>query len=501
MADTKHSDHQETLEASQTSGEAAEQEQAEKLQLEVNVESRGACQRHITVKVSRGDIDRFFAKEFTDLMPTAQVPGFRAGRAPRKLVENRFRKQVADKVKGELLMACLSQVQEEQKLSAISEPDVDLDAVELPDEGPMTFEFGIEVRPDFEMPKWKGLKLDRPAHEITKDDIDAALRRSLMRLARLTPVESPAQAEDFVTVNLTSSEAGKTLKVEKDLVLRVRPTLSLRDANVADFLPVLLGAKAGDVRETQAVVSADAANEALRGKTIDLKFEVLEVKRIELPAITPELLQEVGGFECEADLRDALKDSLERRLQYEQRRIARRQITEALTAAADWELPPDLLKRQSRRELQRLVMELQRSGFSDDEIRAHENELLQNSRVETARALKEHFILERIAEDEGIEAEEADFDTEIALIAAQTGEAPRRVRARLEKAGSMDVLHNQVIERKVVEKILEAATFQDAPFEFEKTEGEAVNVAVVAGDEVEIPEAKEGGGEPLPNRP
>ena len=74
--------------------------------------------------------------------------------------------------------------------------------------------------------------------------------------------------------------------------------------------------------------------------------------------------------------------------------------------AANWELPPAMLRRQSRRELQRAVMELQRSGFSEEEIRAHENSLRQNSMASTARALKEHFILERIAEEEEIDAGE-----------------------------------------------------------------------------------------------
>ena len=109
-------------------------------------------------------------------------------------------------------------------------------------------------------------------------------------------------------------------------------------------------------------------------------------------------------------------------------------------------------------------MELQRSGFSEEEIRAHENVLRQNSRASTARALKEHFILERIAEDQQIDADEKDYDAEIAAIAKQTNESPRRVRARLEKRGSMDVLRNQIIERKVVDLILANAVFKEVPY-------------------------------------
>src|SRR5690606_38891293 len=121
----------------------------------------------------------------------------------------------------------------------------------------------------------------------------------------------------------------------------------------------------------------------------------------------------LGGFTDEGDLRDAIKESLERRLSYHQQQRARQQVLAALTVSADWELPPELLKRQADRELQRSVLELRRSGFSEQEIRAHANELRQNSLATTARALKEHFILERIAEAEGIEDTPEDYDKEI----------------------------------------------------------------------------------------
>jgi len=163
--------------------------------------------------------------------------------------------------------------------------------------------------------------------------------------------------------------------------------------------------------------------------------------------------------------------------------------------AADWELPPELLRRQSRRELQRAVLELRRAGFSEDEIRAHENELRQNSAASTARALKEHFILERIAEEEGIDVDESDYTREIALIALQSGESARRVRARLEKSDSMDVLRNQIIERKVIELILDRAEFKEVPFEFERPEAEALDQAA-GGHGAEIPEAKPEAGAP-----
>ena len=500
MSDIEKPDSDEVLESNEAiadqSTESPEGEGQPKLHLDVKIESRSACQRHITVAVAREDIDRYFDKEFSELMPTAQVPGFRPGHAPRKLIEHRFRKDVAERVKGALLMDSLAQIHEEQDLSAISEPDLDLEAVEIPEAGPLTFEFGLEVRPQFDLPKWKGLKIDKPVREFLDADVDAAMTRLLTNRGRLVPSDTPAEAGDYVTTNLKFKHGDEVLSSSDEEVIRIRPVLSFRDGKIEQFDQLMAGVRAGESRTAEAQLSEDAPNAALRGQKVTAIFDVLEVKKLEMPELNAELLDELGGFELEADLRDAIKDMLQRRLDYQQRQRAREQITAALTVAADWELPPELLQRQSQRELQRAVMELRSSGFGEDEIRAHENVLRQNSRAATARALKEHFILERIAEEQEIEADENDYEAEIQLMATQANESARRVRARLEKGGSMDVLRNQIIERKVVDLILENAEFHEVPYEMEESDVAALELSAGGGEDSEIPAAKPGGAEP-----
>ena len=427
-------------------------------------------------------MDRFFDKEYSELVTEAQVPGFRPGHAPRRLVEKRFHKEVTERVKGGLLAGAIAQVSEEQKLSPISEPDLDLDAVEVPDEGPMTFEFDIEVRPDFDLPQWKGMTIERPVREFTDEDVDKALKNLLSRHGRLVPYQGPADSGDYISTNLSFTYQGQVLSSAAEELIRIRPVLSFRDGRIEQFDELMKGVCAGETRSGEARLSEDAPNEVLRGRSVTATFEVQEVKRLELPEITQEFLDALGDFESEADLRDAIRDNLKRQLVYQQHRRAREQITASLTVAADWELPPELLKRQSQRELQRAVMELRRSGFSDEEVRAYENQLRQNSRQATARALKEHFILERIAEEEKIADVPADYEVEVRLIADQSGETPRRVRARLEKANQMDVLRNQIIERKVIEMIQEHATFKEVPYEPEALEAEALERTAGGGE-------------------
>ena len=162
--------------------------------------------------------------------------------------------------------------------------------------------------------------------------------------------------------------------------------------------------------------------------------------------------------------------------------------------AANFELPESLVKRQTMRELERKVLELRSSGFDEDSIRKYVNASKQNAQASTESALREHFILEQIAEEEGVDADEADYDAEIAMIAKQSDMPERRVRARLEKQGQMDALRNQIVERKVVEIVVEAADVTE-----KKSKGKAgdkdsefavYHSVLATKDEELIPEAK-----------
>src|SRR3989304_3677380 len=164
-------------------------DEAEPLDLTVDVKSPSACERRVTVTIPRDDINRYFDNAFGELMPTSAVPGFRVGRAPRKIVEHRYRDQVTDQVKSSLLMDSLGQISDDKQFTAIGEPNFDLEAVEVPDAGPMTFEFTIEVRPEFDMPQWKGLKLKRLVREDTDQDVAEQLEQKLARYRQIPPFD------------------------------------------------------------------------------------------------------------------------------------------------------------------------------------------------------------------------------------------------------------------------------------------------------------------------
>ena len=460
------------------------EEMGEKMNISVDIQEISSCERRIKVTIPREEIDKFYDDEFQELTDTAYVPGFRQGLAPRKLVEKRFKKEIGERVKNNLVMGALTQVNDMSTITPIGEPDFDYSAVVLPDTGPMIFEFNLEVRPEFDMPKWKGLKIKRPVREFTSADVDRAVEQFLSQYGDLAPTTEPAKVGDYIVSKLTFEQDGTVISKAEEETIRIKPTLSFQDGTIKDFDKFMEGAKAGDHRSIKATLSMDAPNPAMRGKEIEAIFDILEIKKLAVPELTKEFLERIGGFSDVGEFRDGVLDSLKQQLDYEQRQQARKQITEALTVTASWDLPPSLLEKQADRELERMVMELRRSGYPENTIRSEINYLRQNSRAAVAQSLKEHFVLEKIAEEENVEDSPRDYEVEIAMIAAQSNTTPRRVRAQIEKQGSMDLLRNQIIERKVVDMILENATFVDVPYEIDGiTEEEAIDRAA-GGSEI-----------------
>lgn len=480
--------------------ESGAESEKQPLDLSIEVQEVSACERHVTVTIPRADIDRYFQKQYDELAPEASVPGFRTGRAPRKLIENRFKPQVADQVKGSLIMDSLSQIGDGDDYSAISEPDFDFEQVSIPDEGDMTYEFNIEVRPEFDTPQWKGLKLERPEREFTDADVDDHIAKLGVQFSDLVPVDEPVKLNDVITCDITCRHNNNVVNQEKELSLHVRPTLSLADATIDDFGDLIVGSKAGESKSVTVDISEYSENEELRGEKVEVEFAIHDVKRVE--SKTDAEIAEKIGFDSGDELRELIRKSLNDQLQYAQREKIRDQISASLTESANWELPPDLLRRQARRELDRSVMEMRSSGFSEDEVTAKTNVLRKNIMDRTERLLKEHFILEKIAEEESVQEEERDYEIELARLAAQQNDSVRRIRARLERNGQMDALRNMIIERKVIEMIEEHAEMKPITFETDSKETvTAIDFFVAGGGREEIPEAKyddDGQQQPLP---
>jgi trigger factor len=385
-------------------------------------------------------------------------------------------------------MASLEQLAEEQDIAPLAPPDLEPGKIVIPKEGPLVYEFEVEVRPQFQLPNYKGLKLKRPVQTFVDTDVETEKRRLLEPYGQIVPKEgkSPKVAiGDLVTCDITTRLGDQALNEVKEVRIKVDPRLALKDGVAEDFGKQMTGAKAGDTKTVDIKLSDAVANQALRGQTVKATFKIHDVKTVRLPELTPDILDQFG-VSSEAQLDELLRVVLQRRLEYLQRQSARQQVINLVAEQALSELPQDLLVRQARRALQRKAVEMQSAGLSDQEVNGRLRMMQQDIVQSTAAALKEHFVLQKIAEDEKLDVNDDDIDAEIDRIAARTDESPRKVRARLEREDMLEALAAELLESKALDLILDNAEYEDVPLKAEDqeaavatTEAQAVQGEVV----------------------
>jgi trigger factor len=431
-----------------------------RLSLKVDIENVGPCRKHVRVTVPRTDIDHFSGEALQEIVKTAAVPGFRKGRVPATLAQKRFRDDIANSVRQRVLMQSLEQLAEENTLDPINEPDFDVDSLIIPEQGDFEYEFDVEVRPDFELPQYGGLTIQRPIREVTDANVDAYLNRFLSQYAVNVSHDGPAEANDFVVASVEFTRDGVPFRKISSIELQLKPIVRFRDTELQGFDKLMAGAVAGTEKKTQVVISHEAEQVEMRGEKLDASITVGEVLRLKPPELTPGFFDRVGYSDLAA-LREEVRGMLERQVVYEQRQSVRRQVIEKITESATWELPEQLVLKQTENALRREILEMEQAGFTTQQIMARENQLRQSAITSTRQALKEHFVLDKIADHEKIEVTPIDIDAEIQMMAIQRGENPRRVRARLIKSGVIENLEAQIRERKAVDVVLKSAVYED----------------------------------------
>lgn len=441
-------------------GTQADAEQKYKLSLKVDIDNVGPCKKHVRVTVPRKDIDHFSEEALKEIVDTASVPGFRKGRVPATLAQKKFKTDISNSVRQRVLMQSLEQLADENTLDPINEPDFDIDSLVIPDQGDFQYEFDVEVRPTFEMPQYDGLKIQRATREVSEKEIDAYLNRFLSQYSSMESHDGPAEANDFVVAAVEFTKDGEPFRKVSSVDLQLKPIIRFRDAEIKGFDKLMLGAVPGTQKQVEVTISSEAEQVEMRGEKLMATIIVAEVLRQKTPELNKEFFERIGYHDIGA-VKDEVRGMLERQAVYEQRQSVRRQVIEKITESATWELPEQLVRKQTENALRREVLEMEQAGFTTQQIMARENQLRQNAITATRQALKEHFVLDKIAEHEKIEVTPVDIDSEIHMMAIQRGENPRRVRARLVKTGVIENLEAQIRERKAVDVILKSAVFED----------------------------------------
>lgn len=422
-----------------------------------SVEDVGTLKKKVNMEIPRDQINRKLDENYGELAKTAQVPGFRVGRAPRRLVEKRFGKDVREQVRLGLVSDGIERAIKQEDIKTIGEPDIDLDKITLPDEGDMTFSFEIEVEPEFDLPSLDTIAVTESPKEVTDKDIDEQIENIRWRWAELKdkPHDAKAEKGDHLSadVKLEVGDEPPSLRHDVDIAVRNHP---IEGISFDQLEQTLTTAAVGETRETQATVSDEHTTEAWRGKTAKLTVTVKKISKWYPPELNEDLAQRIG-FDTIDAWREVLKTELESRKGQQVRQDMEDQVRKYLLASTKFDLPEKMTDRQTERALLRRVMQLRQMGMPQVLIEEKLDELRTRAHDAAVEDLRLMFIVDKIARQREIEVSEGEANSVIAGMAANQGRRPERVRQEMARDGSLENVFSFVRERKVLEKLLENA--------------------------------------------
>ncbi|MDY0356646.1 MAG: trigger factor [Sedimentisphaerales bacterium] len=450
----------------------------------VTVEDAGPCKKKVSIEVPEESIKEAIDEQYKELGREAVLPGFRKGRAPRRLLEKRFGKETNEQIKLKLLAEASEAAIKDKELDILGDPDIDFEKIELPATGPMKFEFEAEVRPEFELPNLEKIPVKREKLTVTDEQID----REVDQLRRYAGVWAPreegtVEADDQIIADvllkpeLTEEEKAKQAEAaekagrgegpEEGQVLEAETKLDnaeifIRSQGFVGAIPVekldewLVGAKVGDTRTTTVEVPKTYFREEYRGRKVEVEVTIKEVKYLKPAEINEQFLSRYG-VESEADLRELIQDNLQQRQEARVREDMSEQIYQHLLRNTDFDLPLDIVARQAGTILQRQYINLLQRGLSRQQVEEQMEQLRAGSEEQAKEQLKTFFIMDKVADKLEIEVTEEEINGHIAQIAIQRGQRPEKMKEQMERDGSLAQFRMDVRQNKCINKLLETA--------------------------------------------
>ena len=438
-----------------------------KKEVQVQIAEIGTLRKELRITIPARIIAEHLDYNYSELMHDVVVPGFRKGRAPRKLVEKRFGSEVRESLTTSLVGQSFFAATENHNLEVLGDPlfrieteqgaklvefDEALQHLKLPASGDFSYVCEVEVKPTFELPELKGIPVRTPQITITDQMIDEELLRQRKLRGRFEPFsEGGAQRDDLLVADVTLYVDDQPVKSEENVQIGVRPS-AIDGIRLPQLADALSDVGTGQTRSVTCTIPDDYERADLRGKPARLEFRVHEIKRL-IPLSTEEFLKR-GGFASEAEARDFYRAAMESERDELIERARKEQICDYLLSNTRLELPEKLSTRQIERAALRRMLDLRLRGVPDSDILAQADALRASAKEDVTRSLKLSFILAKVAEKLEVDVTDEEVNTEIARIARRYNRRFDRVRDELQRDGLLDQLAEQIRHDKCVERLL-----------------------------------------------
>ena len=405
-----------------------------------------SCRRELELEIPAEEVSKASEKVAKEFAKMARVPGFRPGKAPISLIKRRFAEDIKSEVLQNLVPETVEKAVAEQKLTPVSQPQVD--KLEFKEGEPVKFRASFDVLPDFTLANYKSLEIEMPEMNLTDEDVNKALAEMQQRAAAFTPVEARVvENDDFVQVKLHGTPEGGGDPLDAESVLCHVGA----EETMEPFNENLRGANVGDHKDFDVNYPADYPDAKLAGKLFHYSVDVLGIKTKKLPELNDEFAKDVSDATSLDELKSKIRESLEHERDHRQKDLQREKVIGELVKLHDFPVPETLVEHQMDVRLERVVRSLAQQGVDPRAVNIDWVTLRRRQEDRAKDDVKAELVIDRIASEEKIDVTEEELDHELEHMAGHSGESAEVLRARLTKQGALDRMKAKLRSDKTID--------------------------------------------------
>lgn len=418
-----------------------------------NVDRLSPTEVQVTIQLPADVVTKEEARIAQKYARSAQLPGFRPGKAPLTMIHNKFKDNIRRDVLSHLLEAGMTEALEETKLIPVSEPEIQMKDVSFGEGKPIEFSAKFEVEPEVPLKKYKGVPLAKLDNEVTDDEINKTMEGLRDRMAILEPsTADKAENGSFAETEMsfvTTDEKGKSEMPQKAFTVEVGAGKLLSEIDTA-----LLEMKMGEERDVPVQFPEDYFEKSLAGRPATFKVKLLEVKTKTLPDLTDDFANQIKAGSTLLSLRTEIREDIAINKKEENQKQYRQQILDWLIDNNPFGVPKSMVARQAQRLAKSMEEDFKRRGSAMPRLEGEQIKALEES---AERIVKSSLLLRAVAEKEKIELTPDKLKERIETIAKGTQQTPEQVEKFLESQGILNRMKDETLTDQVFDFLISNA--------------------------------------------
>ncbi|HWR43995.1 trigger factor [Sporomusa sp.] len=415
----------------------------------------------LNLEIPQTEVAKAIEKAYRKLANQVNIPGFRKGKAPRKVVEMRIGKEaLLDEAFEILAPEAYAKALEEQAIDPVGRPEIEV--VTLGEDQPLVFKATVVKKPEVTLGQYKGLVIEKTAAEVTDADVDNELEKNRSRSAKMVVVEDAELKQgDLAIIDFKGYVDGVPFDGGEG---KSYPLEIGSGSFIPGFEDQLVGAKSGDEREVSVSFPEDYFVAELAGKAAKFTVNIHDIKRKEMPELDDEFAKETSEFDTLAELKGDIKNKLEQAAVAKADREFRTAAIKAVVDNAEIDVPEVMVENQIDNMIQDLDVNLQQRGMQLEKYLEYTKmdmaALRENYRASALYNVKTDLVLEAIVKAEEFTAAPEELQKEIESMAQNYQTTVEEIAKVIRETNRFQALRDSVLRKKAAQLVIDSVAAQ-----------------------------------------